>query len=70
MGCQAAPNVHLYPSHGLGPLWLFLLVTEQIAWLPGSGPAHPPTTTLPFICDTRDIIQPESFQKPLNIQLF
>ena len=55
MGYQAAPNVHLYPSHGLGPLWLFLLVTKQAAWLPGSRPAHPPTITLPFICDTHDI---------------
>ena len=30
---QAASNIHLCPCYGLDPLWLFLSVTEQTAWL-------------------------------------
>ena len=42
MKCRGAPNVHLCPCHGLGPLWLFLSVTEQTALMfPGS--THPPS---------------------------
>ena len=68
MGCQAA---HLYPYHGLDPLWLFLSVTEQTSWLPGSQvpwthhhpPTHPLYTTLVILQVLKNS------QKPLKNQL-
>ena len=49
-------KLHFCPRYGLCPLWLFLSVTKQATWLPGSyvpwthpPSPHPPVQPPPYI---------------------
>ena len=64
IGSQATPNVHLCPCHGLGQFWLFLSVTEQSAWLPGSQvPWMPLYMTLVIL---QEVFKNQLFQLAAN----